>query len=134
VCIDFPAILCPKPGHPKKPGHRKIANVILDSKNVSILKNIRRGCANLRTLTAFIYTYREPWPQLTGKLDVPEDPKFVAEAFKLIDTHFKAISSLQKIVVKIAPYREDLNELTRKEMESHGWLVGTGFSVFKLNA
>ena len=35
------------------------------------------------------------------KLDALDNPKIVTEALKLVDTRFKAISSLQEIIVRV---------------------------------
>ena len=54
-------------------------------------------------------------------LDALENPKVAGEALALVDTHFRAISSLQEIIVEV--YEDGPGEHTRRVMKSHGWTV-----------
>jgi len=45
----------------------------------------------------------------------------VREAVKLVNTHFRVILSLQKIVVEVDG--KGPNDVVRREMESHGWII-----------
>ena len=55
------------------------------------------------------------------RLGALDNPKVVTEALKLVNTHFRAISSLQKIVVEV--YEDGPSDHIRREMESHGWTI-----------
>ena len=55
------------------------------------------------------------------RLDALDNPKVVTEAFKLINTHFRAISSLQEIIIEV--YADGPSDHIRRKMESHGWTI-----------
>lgn len=55
------------------------------------------------------------------KLDALDNPKIVTEALKLVDTRFRAISSLQEIIVRV--YKDGPSGYIRRKMESHGWTI-----------
>lgn len=56
-------------------------------------------------------------------LDALDKLKIVTEALKLVDTHFRAISSLQEIIVEV--YEDGPSDHIRRKMESHGWTIST---------
>jgi len=113
LCIRFPHIEYPDSG-----------NATLDYDTVGILNSIQSNCANLSTLTATIYSgYAIPiW------LCVLDHPKIFNEALKLLDTRFRAISSLEEIIVKLPPDEDgggaEVNGLIRRELKSYGWTIG----------
>ena len=45
----------------------------------------------------------------------------VTEALKLVDIHFRVISSLQEIIVEV--YEDGPSDHIRRKMESHGWTI-----------
>ena len=55
-------------------------------------------------------------------LDALDNPKPVAEALLLVDTRFRAILSLQEIIVEVYKDR-GLSDHIRREMQSHGWTI-----------
>lgn len=54
-------------------------------------------------------------------LDALDNHKIANEALKLANTHFRAISSLQKIVVEV--YEDGPSDHIRRRFESHGWTI-----------
>ena len=60
-------------------------------------------------------------------LETQDNPKVVTEALELVDTHFRTVTSLQKIIVKVYEYRS--RDHMRKEMESHGWTTSIAEDV-----
>jgi len=107
VCVNFPNLRDLEPG-----------NVTLEEGSDGILANIQSGCANLRMLTTSLYsTYA-----MELRLDALDNPKIVTEALTLVNTRFRAISSLQDIIVEVY---EDGPSYIRKKMENHGWTVST---------
>ena len=107
IYVDFPKFVCLDPGE-----------VTLEDESVSILASIQSGCANLSTLTTSLYSTNS----MELRLDELDYPKVVTEALKLVNTHFRAISSLQGIIVEVY---EDGPSDHRKKMESHGWRITT---------
>lgn len=57
------------------------------------------------------------------RLDDLDNPKIVTEALKLVDTRFRAISSLQEIIVEV--YEDGPSDHIRRRMKSHGWTIST---------
>jgi len=55
------------------------------------------------------------------KLDALDHLKIVAEALALVDASFRAISSLQGIIVEV--YEDGPSNHIRRKMESHGWTI-----------
>ena len=55
------------------------------------------------------------------ELDALDHPKIVAEAMALVNTRFRAISTLQEILVEV--YEDGPNDHIRREMKSHGWTI-----------
>lgn len=61
------------------------------------------------------------------RLDGLDDPEVVTEALKLVNTRFRAISSLQEIIVEV--YEDGPSDCLRRKMESHGWTISTTENV-----
>lgn len=55
------------------------------------------------------------------RLDALDNPKIVTKTLKLINTHFRAISSLQEIIVDV--YKDDPSGHMRRQIESHEWTI-----------
>ncbi|KFZ16344.1 hypothetical protein V502_05150 [Pseudogymnoascus sp. VKM F-4520 (FW-2644)] len=53
--------------------------------------------------------------------DELENPKIVAEALTLVNARFRAISSLQDIIVEV--YEDAPSDYIRRQVESHGWTI-----------
>ena len=104
ICVDFPNFLFDPV-------------VTLDDYSVRILANIQSGCANLSTLT----TTRRSTDMWEHRLNALCNPKVVTEALKLVNTHFRAISSLREIIFEV--YHDGPSDHMRSEMESHGWTI-----------
>jgi hypothetical protein len=107
VCVNFPYL------HDLEPG-----NVTLGESSDGILAIIQSGCANLRTLTTSLFSTNA----MELRLDALDNPKIVTDALKLVNTCFRAISSLQEIIVEV--YEDGPSGYIRRKMESYGWTVG----------
>jgi len=93
-------------------------DVALEDNNVLlILTKIQSDCAKLSTLTTSPHITKT----MEHELDKLDNPKLVAEALLLVDTRFRAISSLQEIIVEV--YKDGLSDHIGREMQSHGWTI-----------
>ncbi|KAF7590108.1 hypothetical protein BBP40_003264 [Aspergillus hancockii] len=81
------------------------------------LEKIQSGFTNLRTLA----TSPRSKGGLEPRLGPNGGPEIVTEVLAEIDAHFRAISSLQEIIVEV--YKDGISDFTRMEMESHGWVI-----------
>jgi hypothetical protein len=106
VCVNFPKFLYLEPG-----------DVTLEEDSIGIFANIQSGCANLSKLTTSLYSTNA----MELRLDALDNPKIVTEALMLVNTRFRAISSLQEIIVEV--YEDGSSDYIRRKMESHGWTV-----------
>jgi hypothetical protein len=92
-------------------------DVTLEDDSVRILVKIQSDCTKLGTLTTSL--------QSTNAMEVKPDaldyPKIVAEALALVDARFRAISSLQEIIVEV--YEDGPSDHIRREMKNHGWTI-----------
>ncbi|KAI6090691.1 hypothetical protein F4821DRAFT_22492 [Hypoxylon rubiginosum] len=104
--VYFPMFSCLDPG-----------KVALEDGSSSILATIQNSCTNLSTLT----TSAGSSNAMELSLDALDHPKVAAEALKLVDTQFKAISSSPEIVVEL--YEDCASDYIRRTMESHGWRI-----------
>ena len=106
VYINFPDFLYLDPG-----------DIALKDDSIAILTSIQISCTKLRTLTISPYsTYA-----MELRLDALDYPKIATEALKLVDTRFRAITSLQEIVVEV--YENGPSGYIRRKMESYNWTV-----------
>ena len=55
------------------------------------------------------------------RLEALDYPKIVAEGLALVDARFRAISSLQEIIVEV--YEDGPSDYIRREMKNHGWTI-----------
>ena len=106
LCIEFPMFL-----------HLDRDTVTLEDDSAGILASIQSRCANLRTLT----TARRSTSAMALELDALDNPEVVTEALKLVNTHFRAISSLQEIIIEF--YEGGPGDDIRRKVESHGWTI-----------
>jgi hypothetical protein len=106
VCVKFPSLRDLEPG-----------NVTITEGSIAILANIQTYCANLSMLTTSLYSTNAT----ELKLDSFDYPKIVTEALKLVNTRFRAISSLQDIIVEV--FEDSPSDYVRTNMESHGWTI-----------
>src|SRR5437764_10755096 len=70
-------------------------NVTLEDDSIGILINIQSSYTNLSTLTISLYSINT----IELKLNILNNPKIVIEILILINTYFRAILFLQKIIV-----------------------------------
>lgn len=92
-------------------------DVTLEEGSISVLASIQSSCTNLKTLTTSLYSTNA----MELRLDGLDNPKIVIEALKLVDTSFRAILSLQEIIVEV--YDDGPSGYIRRKMESHGWTI-----------
>lgn len=112
IIIDFPKFL-----------HLDLGDITLEEDSVSILASIRNSCANLTTLATSLYST----DAMELRLDNLEHHTVVDEALKLVDNHFRAIPSLQEIVLEV--YEDGPSGHIRERMKSHGWTLHTTENV-----
>lgn len=108
IYIDFPIV-----------HYQDLHDITLEDDSVRILAKIQSDCTKLSTLTTSLYSTNT----MEVKLDALDNPKIVVEALALVDTHFRAISSLQEIIVEA--YEDGPSDHIRREMQSLGWTIST---------
>jgi hypothetical protein len=106
IYINFPSFLYLDP-----------SDITLKDKSDHILAKIQSECANLSTLK----TSLDSTNTMELRLDRLDYPKVVVEALSLVNTRFRAISSLQEIIVEV--YKDGPSDHIRREMKRHGWTV-----------
>ncbi|CAO2655007.1 Nn.00g117400.m01.CDS01 [Neocucurbitaria sp. VM-36] len=106
IYIDFPTF-----------SHLDVDDIAIKDDSACILTNIQKHCTNLSTLTTSLYSTNA----MELRLDAIEHPKIVSEALRLADTYFRAIVSLQDIMLEV--YEDGPSAHIRKEMKSHGWTI-----------
>lgn len=108
VYVDFPNFTYLDPG-----------DVTLEQDSVSIFAKIQDGCVNLSTLTTSLYSTNA----MELRLDNLDNPKVVTEALKLVNTCFRAVPSLRRIIVEV--YEDGPSDYIRRKMEDQGWTIST---------
>ncbi|KAK1764239.1 hypothetical protein QBC33DRAFT_457687 [Phialemonium atrogriseum] len=108
ILIEFPQFL-----------HLGSDDVTLVEDSASILAIIQSGCANLSTLTTSI----DSTSAMESRLDGLDNYKVATEVLNLVDARFKAISSLQHIILEV--YEDGPSDHIRRAMESYGWTMNT---------
>jgi len=108
VLIDFPRFLYLEPG-----------DVTLEEDSISILSSIQSNCLNLSTLTTSLYSTHDA----ELRLDRLDNYKVANEVLELINSRFKAISSLQDIILNV--FFDGPSDHIRGRMKSHGWTIST---------
>lgn len=106
IYIAFPSLCNLEPG-----------KVTLGEYNTRILASIQSRCANLKTIT----TSRSSSNLMEFTLRTLDNPEVVSEALTLVDTCFRAISSLQNIIVEV--YEDGWSDYVRRQIEHHGWTL-----------
>ena len=110
ISLDFPK-LCDLELH----------QVNIEDDSIHILTKIQSDCVNLATLT----TSLDSTNAMEVNLRALNYPKIVAEVLTLVDAGFRAILSLQEIIVKV--YKDgpndDIRRDIRREMKLHGWTI-----------
>ncbi|KAF4633894.1 hypothetical protein G7Y89_g4221 [Cudoniella acicularis] len=108
TCVDFP-----------KFHYLDLHDVTLEDDSVRILAKIQSDCTRLGTLTTSLHSTNA----MEVKLDALDYPKVVGEALALVDARFRAISSLQEIIVEV--YEDGPSDHIRREMKNRGWTIST---------
>ncbi|KAI0860634.1 hypothetical protein F4860DRAFT_479012 [Xylaria cubensis] len=114
VLIQFPEFPRLSAGH-----------ATLGNDNVRLLATIQRYCTNLITLGTSLHSTNRVEVRLLD-LEIQDKLELATEALQLVDTHFRAISPLQEIILEV--YEDDETEDTgtiRQIMRSHGWTIRT---------
>ena len=106
ICVGFP-----------KFSYLDSGDITLEDDSFAILANIQSCCTSVSALT----TSPDSTNAMELRLDALDSPKVVTEALKLANTHFRAISSLQEIIVNV--YEDCPSDYIRRRMESHGWTI-----------
>lgn len=106
VIIEFPYCQNLTPG-----------SVSITENDSLILASIQGSCTSLRTLTT---SWRSVY-NIELKLDVLKNREVVAEMLALLDTCFRAISSLQEIIVEM--YEYDLSDYVNSQIKNYRWTV-----------
>ncbi|KAL2817744.1 hypothetical protein BDW59DRAFT_175374 [Aspergillus cavernicola] len=125
ICIDF-SIICDVENRVRsEEGHFRLeerdfrfeeVNFRFEDESSSILANIQNACTHLTTLIT------SPRSTYTLELNLEfNSPKIVAKALALLDARFRAITSLQEIIVEA--FDEGPSDDIRREMASYGWTV-----------
>ena len=92
-------------------------SVTLWDDRVRFFAKIQSDCTDLRTITTSLRSTNA----MALKLDTLANPNAVGEALALVDTQFKAITSLKQIVVEV--YEDGPSAALRNTMESYGWTI-----------
>jgi len=108
VCIDFPWFRTLEP-----------VNIALFDLSLSWVVKLQNSCPNLATITTSLSSS----DYLEWKLDELGHPEVVDKALEMVDTHFRAISSLPKIIIQL--WKKRAKEGIRRKMESRGWRIKT---------
>lgn len=109
LCINFPVVesACGPSGN---------INPRLDS--LETLKLVRDKCTNLSTLEMLVHHKNR---DVFRKTD-----NFLLEALSLVDSQFKTIPSLEKVIVRFTVHDGVPSSTTRKLMQELGWVVVSG--------
>ena len=91
-----------------------LGSVTLGRRWKDTLANIERACSDLRTLTIPSHCMDEVLGQL--------DPEVTTEYFTLVNSHLRAIPSIQHIIVEEYDGGDKTSHAARREMENYGWI------------
>ncbi|CZT47988.1 uncharacterized protein RSE6_08624 [Rhynchosporium secalis] len=111
LCINFPIV---------EYGKGQSGKVMLGEDEIHSLRLLKEHCAGLTTLETLIYSRN--YGSLINAGD--KDSKFIREALSQIDAQLKAISSLQKVIVRY--YDGAPTTLVVELMQGFGWVVLRG--------
>ncbi|KAF7898377.1 hypothetical protein EAF00_004823 [Botryotinia globosa] len=95
------------------------SNIELEVHDFQGLSKTQNDCTSLITLE----TDLESTNAWQTRLDELDNLNVVAEALGLVNSHFRAIPSLQNITVNL--YEEGPGDYIRREMMNHGWTIKT---------
>ncbi|KAF7889782.1 uncharacterized protein EAF02_002197 [Botrytis sinoallii] len=108
IAINFPAFSDLEP-----------SDIELEVNDSQGLSKIQNDCTSLIALETDLES-TNAWQTTLDELD---NLNIVAEALAIVDSHFRAIPSLQNITVNL--YEEGPGDYIRREMMSHGWTINT---------
>lgn len=94
-----------------------MGEVTLQKESVQALKLIQNKCTNINTLELSL----ESTTEMEYTIDARDSPRIAAEALALADSHFRAISSLEDVIVNV--YYEAPSYDLREEMRGLGWKI-----------
>jgi hypothetical protein len=106
ICVDFPEFHC-----------LDLHEITFEDDSVRILAKILSHCTNLIKLRTSLHSTNA----MEVRLEALDYPKIVAEGLALVDARFRAISSLQEIIVEV--YEDGPSDYIRREMKNHGWTI-----------
>jgi hypothetical protein len=92
-------------------------DVIITDDSIRFLTSIKSNCTNLSTLKISLGSVN----YMLLRLDALDSPRSVSKALALLDTQFRAISSLKEVIFEV--YEVLLSGDIRRKMESNGWTV-----------
>jgi hypothetical protein len=92
----------------------ELNDITLEDDSVRILTTIQSNCTKLSTLITSLHSS----DTMEVTLYVLDSPEIVAEALALVDSHFRAISSLKEIIVELD--ENGPSDYIRMEMKNHG--------------
>ncbi|KAI0436113.1 hypothetical protein F4803DRAFT_543354 [Xylaria telfairii] len=109
VIVDFPVFIRLDPDY-----------ITLEESSLDVLTTMQTRCTNLASLRTQLYST----VAMELRLDNVGDHQVAADALQLLDTHFRAISSLQDIIVEV--YEDGPSDRpTRQGIKRHGWTIAT---------
>lgn len=106
VLIHFPRFRYLDPG-----------DIALQEAIISILSSIQSSCSSLSTLTTSLYSTSA----MELRLDNLDHYAVATEALELVNTRFRAIQSLQDIILNV--YDDGPSGHIRARMKGHGWTI-----------
>lgn len=106
IWIRFPRFLYLDPGE-----------VTLEEDSITILSSIHSSCVNLSTFTTTLYSTNA----MENRLENLDNYQVASEALSLVDTRFRAISSLREIILQV--YEDSVGGGIRNRMKSLGWTI-----------
>ncbi|KAI0547175.1 hypothetical protein F4679DRAFT_555080 [Xylaria curta] len=120
VRIAFPEFPQLSAGHPT-----------LGQESVRLLALLQERCPNLTTLNTSLDSTSHMEVRMI-ELEIKEKHELEAQALQQVDDHFRAISTLQEIIIEVYEHDEEEEEdedlstdHIRQIMKSHGWTVIT---------
>lgn len=106
ICIAFPEY-----------EDYSLGSVTLREDSIRILELIRNNCTNLAILEMSL----QSTSARESAIDALDSPRAASEALALVDGRFKAIPSLEKIIVNVCD--EPCSHEVREKMRGCGWII-----------
>ncbi len=108
IITSFPSFLNLDPG-----------NITFENDSFETLKTIQAACAGLSTLE----TSLDSTNSIELRLDDLDHHKLATEALELVNTQFRAIPSIQEIILNV--FEDGPSDCLRSIMKSYGWTIHT---------